>query len=66
MKKALIVYGGQDGHDPEGVANVFADILREENFEVVLSNTLDTFLLDLTVKEKYIIIVLVITDIYLI
>lgn len=48
MKKALIVYGGWDGHDPEGVANVFADILKEEQFEVVLSDTLDTFLTDLT------------------
>lgn len=48
MKKALIVYGGWDGHDPEGVANVFADILKEEQFEVVLSDTLDSFLTDLT------------------
>ncbi len=51
MKKALIVYGGWDGHDPEGVANVFAEILREEDFEVVLSDTLDTFLSDLMVYD---------------
>ena len=51
MKKALIVYGGWDGHDPEGVANVFADILRKEDFEVTLSDTLDSFLTDLTVYD---------------
>ena len=34
MKKALIVYGGWDGHDPAGVADVFEDILRKEGFEV--------------------------------
>ena len=51
MKKALIVYGGWNGHDPEGVANVFADILREEQFEVVLSDTLDAFLTDLSVYD---------------
>lgn len=44
MKKALIVYGGWPGHDPEGVANVFAGILRQEGFEVVLSDTLEAFL----------------------
>ena len=33
-KKALIVYGGWEGHDPCGVANVFAEILEKENFEV--------------------------------
>ena len=28
-KKALIVYGGWEGHDPCGVARVFAEILEK-------------------------------------
>ena len=47
-KKALIVYGGWEGHDPCGVASVFAEILKKENFEVTTSDTLDVFLTDLT------------------
>ena len=36
MKKALIVYGGWEGHDPEGVSAVFSEILKGENFEVTI------------------------------
>ncbi len=43
MKKALIVWGGWDGHEPEQVANIFARVLREDGFEVEISNTLDSF-----------------------
>lgn len=51
MKKALIVYGGWEGHDPKGVAELFAEILKEEKFEVIASNSLDAFLDDLTVYD---------------
>lgn len=51
MKKALIVYGGWDGHDPQGVAELFAEILKDENFDVTLSNSLESFLKDLTVYD---------------
>ncbi|MFW6270574.1 MAG: hypothetical protein ACOC4G_10900 [Bacillota bacterium] len=34
MKKALIVYGGWDGHDPDRISKIFAEILRGEDFEV--------------------------------
>ena len=44
MKKALIVRGGWDGHEPFPVSERFARILREEGFEVELSDTLDAFL----------------------
>ena len=44
MKKAMIVYGGWDGHDPKGVAELFAELLKKEKFEVALHNTLDAFL----------------------
>lgn len=42
-KKALIVWGGWDGHEPEPVANIFAKALREKSFEVEVSPTLDSF-----------------------
>lgn len=42
-KKALIVYGGWNGHEPSQVAEVFNKILVKEGFEVELSDTLDSF-----------------------
>ena len=48
MKKALITYGGWDGHDPQGVAELFAEILKAENFQVRLSDSLECLLEDLT------------------
>lgn len=42
-KKALIVWGGWDGHQPEQVARIFKGILEEENFEVEVSNSLDSY-----------------------
>jgi len=44
MKKALIVWGGWDGHEPKPCADLFADVLGKEGFEVELSDTLDAFL----------------------
>ena len=32
-KKALIVWGGWDGHQPKQVAAIFDRVLREEGFE---------------------------------
>lgn len=43
MKKALIVWGGWDGHQPDLVADIFAGILQEESFEITVSDTLDAF-----------------------
>jgi hypothetical protein len=42
-KRALIVWGGWDGHQPKQVAEIFARVLREEKFEVEVSDTLDAF-----------------------
>lgn len=42
-KKALIVWGGWEGHDPENVAKLFAEKLAENDFEVEMSHTLDSF-----------------------
>jgi len=46
--KALIVWGGWDGHEPKQVAEVFRRELSARGFEVEVSDTLDA-LLD---KEK--------------
>ena len=42
-KKALIVQGGWDGHQPKEISEVFKDILMKEGFEVKVSDTLDSF-----------------------
>lgn len=42
-KKALIVWGGWEGHEPEQVAGILGDILKEENFEVEITPSLDVF-----------------------
>src|SRR4051812_14910259 len=43
-RKALIVWGGWDGHQPREVAEIFRNLLREERFEVEVADTLDAFL----------------------
>src|SRR5690606_20694326 len=43
MKKALIVWGGWDGHQPAEVAEIFRGILERENFAVEVSDTLEAF-----------------------
>jgi uncharacterized protein len=43
-KKALIVWGGWDGHYPKEVAGIFERLLRAEEFQVEVSDTLDAFL----------------------
>ena len=42
-KRALIVWGGWDGHEPEQVAGIFARELSERGFDVEVSDTLDAF-----------------------
>jgi type 1 glutamine amidotransferase len=44
MKKALIVWGGWDGHEPRQVAEIFARQLKANDFQVEVSDTLDAFL----------------------
>ena len=44
MKRALIVQGGWDGHEPVLVSQRFSDVLKNEGFEVEISSTLDSFL----------------------
>ena len=42
-KKAMMVWGGWEGHEPKQCVEVFAPILEEEGFEVTISDTLDTY-----------------------
>lgn len=43
MKKALIVWGGWDGHQPQQVAMIFKSVLEAEHFSVEVSDTLEAF-----------------------
>ena len=43
MPRALIVWGGWAGHEPDQVAEIFKDILEKESFAVDVFNTLDAF-----------------------
>jgi type 1 glutamine amidotransferase len=43
MRKALIVWGGWDGHQPKEVAGIFREQLVQEGFEVEVSDTLEAF-----------------------
>ena len=42
--KALIVWGGWNGHEPKQVGDIFHEVLEEENFEVEVENDLNAFL----------------------
>ena len=43
-KRALIVAGGWEGHEPDQCADLFAGILRDDGFAVARSDTLDAYL----------------------
>jgi type 1 glutamine amidotransferase len=42
-RKALIVWGGWDGHEPRQVAEILDKALREHGFETEVSDTLDAY-----------------------
>lgn len=42
-KKAILVWGGWDGHEPKQCVDIFAPILAEEGFAVTISDTLDAY-----------------------
>lgn len=43
MKKALIVWGGWDGHEPEQVAGILKNILQGHQFDVEVADTLEAY-----------------------
>lgn len=46
IRKALIVWGGWEGHGPDKVADFFREILAVEGFEVSVDGSLDSFRLN--------------------
>ena len=44
MKKALMVWGGWEGHEPKQCIDIFAPLLRDAGFDVEIANTLDVYL----------------------
>ncbi len=42
-KRALIVYGGWEGHHPKRISEIFQAALEGEGFQVTVSDTLDAF-----------------------
>jgi type 1 glutamine amidotransferase len=46
MKKALMVWGGWDGHEPKQCVDIFAPYLQKQGFDVRVSDSLDVY------KEK--------------
>jgi len=43
MKKALIVQGGWDGHEPKQVSEIFAQVLTDNGMDVTVAEELDAF-----------------------
>ncbi len=56
MKNALMVWGGWDGHEPKQCVDIFAPWLEEQGFQVVVSDTLDSYLDEDLMKELTVII----------
>lgn len=44
MKKALMTWGGWEGHEPEKCTHIFAPLLEAAGFEVTITDTLDVYL----------------------
>jgi len=44
MKKALMVWGGWDGHEPKLCVELFTPMLEERGYEVTISDNLDIYL----------------------
>jgi len=49
--KALVIHGGWEGHEPKQVAELFANLLANQGFDVGLSDTLDSYLDSDTLAE---------------
>jgi len=43
MKKALVTWGGWDGHEPKQCSEIVISILRNEGYQVNVFNTLDCY-----------------------
>jgi uncharacterized protein len=43
-KKALMVWGGWDGHEPKQCVDIFAPYLRDQGYDLEISTSLDVYL----------------------
>ena len=50
MKKALMVWGGWPGHEPKKCVDIFAPFLKEQSYDVEISDTLDAYLDELKMR----------------
>ncbi|MDA3962758.1 MAG: ThuA domain-containing protein [Planctomycetota bacterium] len=41
--KALMVYGGWDGHEPKQTTDIFEQVLKDEGFEVRVEDSMDVY-----------------------
>jgi uncharacterized protein len=55
-KKALINWGGWEGHEPEACAELFAGLLRQEGFEVEVVSDLDVYTDDTYMRSLHLIV----------
>jgi len=44
VKKAMVTWGGWEGHEPQKCAEIFAAVLREDGYDVEVYDTLDIYL----------------------
>jgi|SRR5579875_3488313 len=51
QKRALVVRGGWEGHEPFAATELFAPFLRDNGFEVKFSETLGTYADEATMRE---------------
>ncbi|HEX8550432.1 MAG TPA: ThuA domain-containing protein [Abditibacteriaceae bacterium] len=56
MKKALMVWGGWDGHEPDKCVQVFAPFLEQNGYEVEISNSMDVYLDEAKMKSLSLIV----------
>lgn len=55
-KKALINWGGWDGHEPEACATLFAELLRASDYEVDLVSDLEVYADDAYLQTRDVIV----------
>jgi len=56
MKRALIISGGWEGHQPDKISGIFKLMLEEENYKVEISKSLDSFHTDFILNDYQVII----------
>jgi type 1 glutamine amidotransferase len=56
MKRALFVWGGWEGHEPDQATAIFAECMKEAGMDVTIADTLDVYL-DYDAMRRYDLIV---------